>query len=104
MEWISFFGPRRPINGQKIFYYGECIGVWSGKYNLDWNDPVSPHRIICGEKPSNETSDVLAEYGLNNLTMIVDRMDAPWWMPDEGQEKPKKPEIDYPKDYPSRKD
>ena len=23
MEWISFHGPRRPINGQKIIYYGE---------------------------------------------------------------------------------
>ena len=30
MEWISFHGPRRPINGQKIIYYGEAIGVWRG--------------------------------------------------------------------------
>ena len=27
MEWISFFGPRRPINGQKVYYFGEYIGV-----------------------------------------------------------------------------
>jgi hypothetical protein len=32
---------------------------------------------------------------------VVDRMDAPWWMPDEGQEKPSKPLEDYPKDYPA---
>jgi hypothetical protein len=32
MEWLSFFGHRRPINGQKIIYYGEPIGVWRGKY------------------------------------------------------------------------
>lgn len=83
MEWLSFFGHRRPINGQKIFYYGEFIGVWRGTYNLDWNDPVSPHRIFCGESPG-----------------VVDRMDAPWWMPDEGQGKPEKPSDAYPKDYP----
>jgi len=32
---------------------------------------------------------------------IVDRMDAPWWQPYEGQPKPKRPTADYPKDYPS---
>lgn len=101
MEWISFFGPRRPINGQKIFYYGEFIGVWSGNYSLDWEDPVSPHRIICGERNNDE---VLAKYGLDNLTMIVDRMDAPWWMPDEGQEKPQKPSQPYPDDYGQKND
>lgn len=98
MEWISFFGPRRPINGQKIWYYGEHIGVWRGTYKLDWNDPVSPHIIVCGEK-SASTDDILEEYGLSNLTMIVDRMDAPWWMPDEGQDRPSKPEKDYPDNY-----
>lgn len=99
MEWISFFGPRRPINGQKIFYYGEPIGVWKGTYSLDYNDPVSPHRMICGEK-NEETSEVLEKYGLANMPMTVDRMDAPWWMPDDGQEKPPKPNQPYPKDYP----
>jgi len=83
MEWLSYFGHRRPINGQKIFYFGEMIGVWRGTYSLDWNDPVSPHRMICSESPG-----------------MVDRMDAPWWMPDEGQPKPERPAKDYPKDYP----
>jgi hypothetical protein len=100
MEWISFFGPRRPINGQKIFYYGEPIGVWSGTYKIDRNDPYCEHLIICDEKPCKETSDVLAQYGLDNLTMMVDRMDAPWWMPNEGQTKPPKPNQPYPDDYP----
>jgi hypothetical protein len=27
-------------------------------------------------------------------------MDAPWWMPDDGQERPAKPSKDYPDDYP----
>jgi hypothetical protein len=27
-------------------------------------------------------------------------MDAPWWMPDLGQEKPQPPSEDYPSDYP----
>ncbi len=38
MEWISFHGPRRPINGQKIIYYGEPIGVWRGKYRINYGD------------------------------------------------------------------
>jgi hypothetical protein len=102
MEWLSYFGYRRPINGQKIFYYGEHIGVWRGTYSYDPNDPVSPHRMICSEK-SEETDEVLAQYGLSNMTMIVDRMDCPWWMADDGQEKPLRPSEPYPKDYPSLK-
>lgn len=100
MEWISFFGPRRPINGQKIYYYGEAIGVWSGTYKIDRNDPVCEHLIICDEEPDKETNEVLKEYGLDKLTMMVDRMDAPWWMPNDGQPKPSKPSEPYPKDYP----
>jgi hypothetical protein len=84
MEWISFFGPRRPINGQKIIYYGEPIGVWRGNYVIDRKDPYCEHLIICSEAMG-----------------VVDRMDAPWWMPDEGQEKPLKPSKDYPDDYPA---
>jgi uncharacterized Fe-S cluster protein YjdI len=83
MEWISFHGPRRPINGQKIIYYGEPIGVWRGTYKIDYNDKFCIHTIHCGES-----------YG------VVDYMDAPWWMPDEGQNKPAPPEFDYPPDYP----
>lgn len=100
MDWISFHGPRRPINGQKIFYYGEAIGVWRGRYKLDRNDPYCQHLIICEEKSDKETTEVLSKYGLDKITMTVDYMDAPWWMPDEGQEKPTKPTEDYPKDYP----
>lgn len=82
MEWNSFFSVQ-PTDGQKIFYYGEPIGVWRGKYSLDYNDPVSPHRMFCSESPG-----------------VVDRMDAPWWMPDEGQDKPAPPGQTYPEDYP----
>jgi len=99
MEWLSFFGYRRPINGQKIYYYGEHIGVWQGRYEIHWDDPVSPHIIIC-EQRDLETDKVLADYGLNNVAFMVDRMDAPWWMPYEGQPKPEKPSEPYPKDYP----
>jgi len=84
MEWLSFFGYRRPINGQKIIYYGEPIGVWRGRYKIDRSDPYCEHLIFCEESPG-----------------LVDRMDAPWWMPDEGQPKPQPPKDPYPKDYPN---
>ena len=84
MEWISFF-ERQPYDGQQIFYYGDYIGVWAGRYQYAPNDPVSHHIIHCSES-----------WG------VVDRMDAPWWMErHEGMNKPQKPESDYPKDYPS---
>ena len=83
MEWISFHGPRRPINGQKIIYYGEAIGVWRGIYKIDYNDKFCIHNIYCSESWGN-----------------VDYMDAPWWMPDVGQEKPQPPNESYPPDYP----
>ena len=83
MEWISFHGPRRPINGQKIIYYGEAIGVWRGTYRINYNDPFCIHNIYCSESWGN-----------------VDYMDAPWWMPDVGQEKPHSPTESYPPDYP----
>lgn len=83
MEWISFHGPRRPINGQKIIYYGEPIGVWRGHYMIDYKDPYCKHLIICDESPG-----------------VVDYLDAPWWMPDLEQEKPAPPSEHYPPDYP----
>lgn len=82
MEWISFF-EHQPHDDQQIFYYGEHIGVWAGRYKYDPNDPVSHHIIHCSES-----------WG------VVDRMDAPWWMPYEGQPKPERPVYDYPDDYP----
>ena len=100
MEWISFFD-RQPADGQKIWYYGEPIGVWKGEYKYSPDDPYSPHLMICGER-DEETHKVLSEYGLENLSMTVDRMDAPWWMPDDGQDKPTKPSKEYPDDYPRR--
>jgi hypothetical protein len=87
MEWISFFGPRRPINGQKIIYYGEMLGVWRGTYRYLPDDSWSPHMIDCRESAG-----------------ACDRMDAPWWMPDEGQDKPEPPAQAYPDDYPNGKD
>lgn len=84
MEWISFLGPRRPINGQPIFYYGEHIGVRKGKYIFLRNDPYSPHLIESTE-----------------CAGCCDRMDAPWWMPNLGQDRPEKPESPYPPEYPT---
>jgi hypothetical protein len=117
MEWLSFFGHRRPINGQKIYYYGKHIGVWRGRYEIHWNDPVSPHIIFCEEEVDmpDDIIDVIkvlrCSTGLNLKeskekvekisTGVVDRMDAPWWQPYEGQPKPQKPIDDYPPDYPS---
>jgi len=87
MEWLSFFGPRRPINGQKIIYYGEPIGVWRGTYKVDRSDLYCEHLIFCGE---------------GTIKGVVDRMDAPWWMPyEEGMTKPEKPSRIIPPDYPS---
>jgi len=84
MEWISFF-EKRPEHGQRIWYYGEYIGVWAGEYSYCENDPYSPHLIYCHESPG-----------------VVDRMDAPWWMPDDGMmNRPIKPTKDYPEDYPN---
>lgn len=83
MEWLSFFGHRRPINGQKIIYYSEFLGTWRGRYRYEPSDSVSPHLIDCLESPG-----------------LCDRMDAPWWMPDEGQDKPAPPEKPWPDDYP----
>lgn len=80
MEWISFF-ERQPENGQSIWYYGKYIGVWAGRYEYHPNDPISHHLMI-------------SEGG------IVDRMDAPWWMPNDGViSRPNKPDQPYPKDY-----
>lgn len=88
MIWISFFPGkdyhRMPIDGQKVIYYGEYIGVWSGEYRYCPEDKYSHHIMLCHESPG-----------------VVDRMDAPWWMPDEGQEKPQPPEKDYPDGYPA---
>ena len=73
-----------PIDGQKVIYYGEPIGVWRGTYKRNRGYDYCEHLLICGESAG-----------------IVDRMDAPWWMPDEGQEKPQRPEKDYPDGYPA---
>lgn len=84
LEWISFHGPRRPINGQEIYYYGEHFGVRKGKYRFMPDDPWSAHIIQSTECAGS-----------------CDRMDAPWWMPNLGQDRPEKPETPYPKDYPN---
>lgn len=103
MNWNSFF-TCLPTHEQKIYYFGESIkGVFKGRYVFSPDDPVSPHVIICEEEMDPETKAVLAEYGLDKMTMTVDRMDAPWWMPYEGQSKPDRPEKDYPDNYPWRK-
>jgi len=84
MEWISFF-ERQPEDGDKIWYYGPYIGVWRGEYHYVPNDPISHHNIHSTE-----------------CAGFCDRMDAPWWMPDDGKmERPAKPKSDYPKDYPN---
>jgi hypothetical protein len=80
-NWISFF-ERQPKHGETIFYYGQPIGVWMGRYEYRGDDPVSPHTMI-------------SDGG------VVDRMDAPWWTQyQDGMEKPEKPDTDYPTDYP----
>jgi len=84
MEWISFF-EKQPKDYQEVFYYGQHIGVWLGHYEYHSDDPVSPHILICHESIG-----------------LVDRMDAPWWMPyEEGMVKPEKPSRIIPPDYPS---
>lgn len=82
MTWISFFS-QQPDVGQDIYYYGPPIGVWRGVYAYSPDDPVSPHIIHCAERPG-----------------VVDRMDAPWWQPFDGQPKPDAPTMEYPSDYP----
>jgi hypothetical protein len=86
MIWVSFFPGkdyhRLPINGQKVWYAGPDIGVWRGVYRFTPEDSFCQHHL-------------LGDGG------FCDRMDAPWWMPDEGQEKPSPPESPYPGGYPS---
>ncbi len=62
-EWISCM-QTLPQHGEKVWYYGPDIGVWHGRYERHPDDPVSPHLFFC-------------EQGAG----VVDRMDAPWWMP-----------------------
>jgi hypothetical protein len=84
MEWISFFD-KQPLDGQQIFYYGEYIGVWAGEYSYCPEDDYSPHILICHESPG-----------------VVDRMDAPWWMLNDGKmDRPQKPSKPYPDNYPA---
>jgi hypothetical protein len=83
MEWISFF-EQQPEDEQHIWYYGKHIGVWRGEYRYSPDDVISPHIMVCHES-----------FG------FVDRMDAPWWMPNDGNmQRPTKPAKDYPEDYP----
>jgi hypothetical protein len=66
---------RMPINGQEVWYWGPCIGVWRGHYRIERRDAFCPHLFICGESPG-----------------VVDRMDAPFWMPYEtGAARPSPP-------------
>ena len=51
---------------------------------MDKEDICCEHLLICGESAG-----------------MVDYMDAPWWMPDEGQEKPQPPAKPYPDGHPS---
>ena len=83
-QWISFF-EKQPEDGQGIWYYGHKIGVWCGEYVYFPDDPASPHIMLCHESPG-----------------VVDRMDAPWWMIDDGEMvRPTKPSRPVPPDYPS---
>jgi hypothetical protein len=86
MIWISFFPGkdyhRMPRDGQKVWFYGEPIGVWCGTYHFTPDDSFSHHH-------------------LHSNGGFCDRMDAPWWMPDEGQEKPQPPDKPYPDGYPA---
>lgn len=87
MIWISFFPGkdyhRMPVDRQKVIYYGESIGVWRGIYVRNRGYDYCDHLLICNEGG------------------VCDRIDAPWWMPDEGQEKPQPPAKPYPDGYPS---
>jgi hypothetical protein len=84
MEWISFFD-RQPEDGQGIWYYGQHIGVWAGEYRYCPTDKYSHHIMHCHESIG-----------------VVDRMDAPWWMLDDGKmNRPEKPSRLVPPDYPS---
>jgi hypothetical protein len=83
-EWISFF-KEQPEDGQKIYYYGDMIGVWSGTYRYSPDDIYS-HHLIYNDSGAG----------------FVDRMDAPWWMPFSDQ-KPEKPSQKYPDDYLSKR-
>jgi len=69
MIWIKCY-ERMPINGQEVWYWGEPIGVWRGRYEIDKSrdrdQRFSPHLFVCGES-----------WG------VVDRDDAPFWMPYE---------------------
>lgn len=52
-----------PEDGQQVYYFGPDIGLWVGHYKYSPDDMVSPHLF------------------LNMNWGVVDRMDAPYWMP-----------------------
>ena len=63
MSWVNAM-ESLPHHGQEVWYYGDCLGVWRGRYEFHPDALVSPHLFLCGESPG-----------------VCDRMDAPWWMP-----------------------
>lgn len=71
--WIKALD-QLPTHGQNVWYYGPLIGVWSGKYEYHPEDQFSPHLFFCGSEPG-----------------VVDRMDAPYWMPIESSEQKPNP-------------
>lgn len=99
--WLSYY-TWSPTPGQEIFYYGASIGVWRGVYRFvpGLDDPVfSPHQMTPRDSVADFTG-LLARCGLDSMRFVVDRLDAPWWMPDNGQDRPEPPIAEYPYDYP----
>ena len=85
MIWIRS-RDRMPVNHQRVWYYGELLGVWRGRFVID---------------KSERGLELTRKYGVPNTTFhceespgVCDTDDAPYWMPyEEGSEKPQPPEA-----------
>lgn len=86
MIWVRC-RERMPINGQEVWYFGEMLGVWRGRFVIDksawayrmieeWGVPNTT--FVCGESPG-----------------VCDTDDAPYWMPYEaGADRPTPPSLE----------
>lgn len=75
-DWISSH-KHPPKEGQKVYYFGYDIGIWTGTYS--YRPQVVVGVSLCPHLFFNETGGV------------VDACDAPWWKPYDPDREPMPP-------------
>ena len=72
MEWNNSH-KNPPAEGQKVYYFGEHIGIGIGYYSYDENQ-----RIITQD---GTKVDLCPHLFRNTYWGLVDACDAPFWLP-----------------------